>query len=387
MPGARQLKLSFVLPSLHGGGAERVAVSVMNALDPLSFDRELYLFRREGPYLNEVSRAVRIVAGTGTTRVGHYRALRRHLRDAAPDVVVSFLSYFTVFAAVQRAGRGARFVINQGTPVTAFLDDADYRWRRPVWRQTFAAAARRVYPAADAIVATSEGVQADLVEMFGVSPDRVTVVHNPVDLDLVAARAEEPVDGTEFDQRPRPAIVAAGRLAEAKNHPLLVGAIAALRNEGLDVDAYILGTGPQAGLVRAAVGAAHLEDRVHLLGFQENPWKYFKRAAVFVLTSRYEGFGNVLIEAMACGAPVVATASPGTREIIRSGHNGLLVEEHEPAAVAAAIRRVLTDRALAERLRACAIESVRAYDVNAVARQYASLFQSLAARSPGYVHA
>src|SRR5439155_1093451 len=155
---------------------------------------------------------------------------------------------------------------------------ADYRWRRPLWRQTFASVARRVYPAADAIVATSAGVRTDLVEVFGVSPDRVTIVHNPVDLDLVAASAEEPVEGT-FNQRTRPRIVAAGRLAEAKNYPLFVNAIAALRDSQLDVDAYILGTGALDPQIRAHIAAAHLDDSVHLLGFQENPWKYFKRAS------------------------------------------------------------------------------------------------------------
>jgi len=378
MPRPRRVRLSFVLPSLHGGGAERAAVSVINALDSVDFDRELYLFRREGTYLNDVNGGVRIVGGTGATRVGHYSALRRHLRDSAPDIVVSFLSYFTVFAAVRFAKRGTKFVINQQTPVTAFLSDADYPWRRPVWRQTFELVARRVYPAADAIVATSDGVRTDLVDGFGVSPDRVAVVHNPVDLGRVAARAREPVDAAMFDGGTRPLIVAAGRLAEAKNYPLFVSAIAALRDGQVDVDACILGTGGQEGRIREAIRAMHVEDRVHLLGFQENPWKYFKRAAAFVLTSRYEGFGNVLIEAMACGLPVVATDSPGTREIIQSEHNGLLVANHEPAAVAAAIRRVLTDRALAERLSACASDSVCAYDVKMVARQYASLFQRLA---------
>jgi glycosyltransferase involved in cell wall biosynthesis len=387
MPCAGKLSVCFVLPSLHGGGAERAAVSVVNALDPAAFDRHLHLFRREGAYLGEVSSSIRITAGTGAARVSHYRVLRRQLRDSAPDIVVAFLSYFSVFAAVRRAGRGSKFVINQQTPVTAFLADGDYRWRLPIWRQTFAAVARRVYPAADAVVATSDGVRADLVGAFGGPAERVTVVPNPVDLERVAARAEEPVDGSAFDGRTRPAIVAAGRLAEAKNYPLFIRTIAALRDQDLDVDAYILGTGSQEPRIRADVAAAGLTDRVHLLGFQGNPWKYIRRAAVFVLTSRYEGFGNVLIEAMACGIPVVATASPGTRDIIRPGQNGLLVEEHEPAAVAAAVRRVLTDGPLAARLRAGAVASARAFDIRTVSGRYASLFNSLCSRNPIRAHA
>ena len=86
-----------------------------------------------------------------------------------------------------------------------------------------------------------------------------------------------------------------------------------------------------------------LDDAVVLCGFQRNPWKYIARADVFALSSRYEGFGNVLVEAMACGVPVVATGSPGTREIVSVGTDGLLVDRHEPAALAAALAAVLSD--------------------------------------------
>jgi glycosyltransferase involved in cell wall biosynthesis len=231
-----------------------------------------------------------------------------------------------------------------------------------------------VYPRASAIVATSEGVKRDLTGAFGVPEERVAVVHNPVDLRLIARRADEPVDAVGRRRPGRPLIVAAGRLAEAKNYPLLIEGLALLRDAHVDVDAWILGAGDQEPRIRAAIVAARLEDRIHLLGFQENPWKFVGRADVFVLTSRYEGFGNVLIEAMACGVPVVATESPGTREIVRSEDNGLLVSDHHAPALATALRRLLDDRALAFRLRTRASETVRAYSADTVARQYAALF-------------
>jgi len=246
---------------------------------------------------------------------------------------------------------------------------------------------RGVYPAADGITATAEGVKADLVGALGAPPGKIAIVHNPVDLAGIAARATEPIDDAPFVRSTRPLVVAAGRLAEVKNYPLFVAAIARLRDDGVDVDAAILGTGELEHSIRDAIRMAGLSDRVHLLGFQRNPWKFFRRASVFVLTSRYEGFGNVLIEAMACGTPVVATASPGTREIITAEDNGLLVDRHEPGAVAAAIRRVIEDRALADRLRTQASVSVRAYNVDVVARQYASVFEQLATTGDAPFHA
>ena len=342
-------KICFVLPSLAGGGAERAAVQILNALDPAAWDRSMYLFTREGPYLADVSSSVRVDGGEQPSRVGRWRALRRFVIETRPEIVVSFLSYFTVLSAVRAARVGARVVFNQQTPMSAFLADGDYPWRRRWHRRLFTIATRAGYAAADLVVATSQGVADDLVAAFGVARARVRVVHNPVDLDAVAAAAQEPLDPAHAARWRRPVIVAAGRLAEAKNYPLLIEALALLRQR-VAARLFILGQGDEEQPIRALVAARGLDDAVTLCGFQSNPWKYVARADVFALTSHYEGFGNVLVEAMACGIPVVATRSSGTIDIVRDGVDGLLVERHEPAAVAAALERILGDEAVRLRL-------------------------------------
>ena len=348
MVNARR-KICFVLPSLAGGGAERAAVQILNTLDDAAWERSMYLFRKEGPYLGDVSPLVRLHAGTEDSRIGRWQALRRFVRETRPDVVVSFLSYFTVLTAVKAAAVGARVVFNQQTPMSAFLTDGDYPWRRRWHRRAFAMVTRAGYAAADLIVTTSQGVADDLVATFGVARARVRVVHNPVDLDAVAAASHEPIDPVHEASWQHPVIVAAGRLAEAKNYPLLIEALALLRSR-VRARLFILGQGDQDLAIRALVTARGLEDAVVLCGFQKNPWKYIARADVFALTSHYEGFGNVLVEAMACGVPVVATRSSGTSDIVRDGVDGLLVDRHEPAAVAAALERVLGDEPFRRRL-------------------------------------
>jgi glycosyltransferase involved in cell wall biosynthesis len=133
---------------------------------------------------------------------------------------------------------------------------------------------------------------------------------------------------------------------------------------------FILGQGDQEPALRELIEARGLGEVAHLCGFQRNPWKYIARADVFVLTSRYEGFGNVLVEAMACGVPVVATSSPGTRDIVSSGADGLLVERHEPAAVAAALDQVLSDAVLRRRMSEMARLHVERYRTESVALAY-----------------
>jgi len=166
-----------------------------------------------------------------------------------------------------------------------------------------------------------------------------------------------------------PAIVAAGRLADAKNYPLLLDAFAEVRRT-VPARLFILGEGELEGALRQQVRAIGLDDAVVFCGFQRNPWKYIARADVFALSSRYEGFGNVLVEAMACGVPVVATASPGTREIVSVGTDGLLVDRHEPHALAAAIARILSDSVLRQRLSEGARSSAQRFALPTIAAAY-----------------
>ena len=140
--------------------------------------------------------------------------------------------------------------------------------------------------------------------------------------------------------------------------------------------ALILGQGEREADVRRRIADAGLQGDVTLCGFQANPWKFMARADVFVLTSDYEGFGNVLVEAMACGAPVVATASPGTRAIVEPGVNGVLVESHEAPAVADAIARAARPH-MAQRLSAGARARSRAFSAATITAAYHRVFQRL----------
>lgn len=333
-------KVCFVLPSLNGGGAERAAVQILNGLDPDKWDRSMFLSAREGAYLSELDPSIRLVSADRASRWSKWNALRTFIARERPAIVMSFLSYFSTLTAARMAHTGAKVVFDLQTPMSAFLTDADYHWRRRWHKAVFSSVMRGAYGAADLIVATSQGVARDLTAGFGVDPDRMRVLANPVDIDRVRASAAEPIDDAVLPSGDGPLIVAAGRLAEAKNYPLMIEAIAELRRR-LPVRLCILGQGELEPSLRQSIAARQLTDAIALAGFQSNPWKYIARADVFLLTSRYEGFGNVLIEAMACGVPVVATASAGTRDIITQGVDGVLAAAHTPQAVVAAVMSVI----------------------------------------------
>jgi glycosyltransferase involved in cell wall biosynthesis len=372
-------RVCFVLPSLAGGGAERVAVQVLSALDATRWDRSMYLFKREGPYLADVPSSVRLASASSESRLGRLLELRRFIRDTRPDLVVSFLSYFTVLAAAKAAGVGARVVFVLGTPMSAFLNDADYHWKTPSHRTVFTLITRAGYNLADAIATTSTGVSDDLMRHFGVRENAIKVVHNPIDFDALAGASTEPLESTDERAWNHPAIVSAGRLAEAKNYPLLIDAMALLRRRLPAARLFILGQGDQELQLRQQIASLGLADTVRLCGFQRNPWKYIARADVFALTSRYEGFGNVLVEAMACGVPVVATSSPGPLEIVQDNVDGMIVPEHTAAAVANALEAMLTDERRRASMAAAAKEASRRFALPAIAGQYDTWFSELVA--------
>jgi glycosyltransferase involved in cell wall biosynthesis len=375
---SRHTRICFVLPSLNGGGAERAAVYVLNALSDTRWDRSMYLGRREGAYLADLSTGIRLAAGAGGSRLSQWLQLRRFLAEEQPRIVVAFLSYFSVLSAVRASATAARVVFNQQTPMSAFLEDADYQWRRPNRRRLFTLATRTGFNAADVVVATSNGVADDLAHRFGVRRERMTVIPNPVDLDGVRSRATEALDAADARCWTPLTIVAAGRLADAKNYPLLIEAMALVR-ERVDARLVILGQGDREASLRRLVSMRGMGQAITFAGFQPNPWKFIARARVFVLTSRYEGFGNVLIEAAACGVPLVATASPGTRDIVRDRVDGFLVEDHSPRAVADALLEVLTDDVVRARLSAQAIQGAERFSLPRVTARYDELFARIAA--------
>ena len=235
---------------------------------------------------------------------------------------------------------------------------------------------RFFYGRADAIVATSRGVADDLAANYGVPRSKIHVLHNPVDLDAHRAAAVEPI-ATEVSGD-RPVVAAAGRLAGVKNYPLLIAAIAELAGDDAGRTSGSSAKDPSARASKPWRTSAVSDRWCGFLGFQQNPWRYIARADVFALTSTYEGFGNVLIEAMACGTPVVATKSPGTVEIIADGDTGALVD-HDARSIADAIGALLTDRAKRDAQVARARDSVGHYALPAVAERYDRLFQELTA--------
>jgi glycosyltransferase involved in cell wall biosynthesis len=202
------------------------------------------------------------------------------------------------------------------------------------------ALARRFFPSADYIVGVSAGVADDLREQIGLPSERVRVVFNPIITPDIAVEAAEPVGHPWFSDG-GPVLVAAGRLRPQKDFPTLLRAVALVRDRR-PVRLVLLGEGPDRAELEALVDRLGLGGIVDLPGNTDNPYAYFAKCTAYVLSSRWEGLPTVLIEALACGSPIVSTDCPsGPREILDGGSYGVLVPVGDVEALAAAIERAL----------------------------------------------
>jgi glycosyltransferase involved in cell wall biosynthesis len=287
---------------------------------------------------------------------GHYAAvpaLARYLRRERPDVLLSATTPLNVAAVSAKypSRIPVRLVISQHNPVSETIAFRQYR-SAPL----MAHLVRRFYPAADAVVAVSTGIADDLKKVIGLNGTKVSIIHNPVITDAIAplrdARAEHPW----FADGGLPIVIGVGRLTTQKGFDDLIRAFAlvcARRAARL----VILGSGRDHAALTRLVHDLGLNGAVDLPGWVPNPHAYMARASLFVLSSRYEGFGNVLVEALACGCPIVATnCVGGPADILEGGRFGRLVPVGDREAMARAILEALDTRADGDALRRRALD-------------------------------
>ena len=271
--------------------------------------------------------------------------LVRYLRRERPAGLVSGMTHLNLEAVWARrlAREPRRLVLTERVHLSTALSDAS-AWRR----RYLPGLVGRTYPFADAVVAVSDGVADDLATLAGLPRGRVRTVYNPVVRPEIRRLAAEPAPHRWLSDGGPPVVLGAGRLTEQKDFPTLVSAFAKARRQR-PLRLVILGEAQRADADRTARAELRgLAERlgvgaeVELPGFVANPYAWMARASLFALSSAWEGFGNVLVEAMACGCPVVSTDCPsGPAEILGGGRYGPLVPVRDPDALAAAMLRTL----------------------------------------------
>lgn len=403
-------RIAILLPSLAGGGAERSMLNLAGEFLAQGREVDLLLFRREGPYLADVPARCRVIelpAGAGLSGrllaakadpsgivsllrpvlfaaktdgdLRHVAALRDYLRESPPDVLLSAMTYTNLVALWARnlAGTSVPVVVSERISLSHHLASKNVK---PAWRwRHLLPAVRHAYSRADGILTVSESVTNDLVASTGLSRDLVQTVYNPVVSAELEAMAAEPLDHPWFAPGERPVVLGVGRLIDQKDFSTLLRAFAILAGQRA-ARLVILGDGRLRPQLEALARELEIEAYVDLPGFAENPYRYMARAGVFALSSIYEGLPGVLIQALACGCPVVSTDCPGgSAEILQGGQVGRLVPMSDPDALADALKATLAEPPAPEDLRASAAE----FSVQRAGQRYLACLDGVVASRAG----
>jgi glycosyltransferase involved in cell wall biosynthesis len=356
-------RVTIFLPSLNGGGAERVMVTLANAIAARGYKVDLVLATAKGPYLKDVSPAVRIVDLGASRVIKALLPLIRYLRRERPQAMLSAMGHANVVALLARklARVPTRVVVSE----RGFISGECALARGVAARFNFWLIPL-LYQGADGVCTVSQAAAQDLAVFTNLPVQRIQAIYNPFDLSKIAQLAAEPLDHPWLQPGQPPLLLAIGRMNEAKDFPVLIRAFAQLRKHRA-VRLVILGEGElRPELERLLADLDLSADAVQMPGFVANPYAWMARCSLFVLSSRREGLPGALIEAMACGAPVVSTnCLSGPDEILEGGRWGQLVPVGDVSALAQAMAATLDLPSAARpdvRLRAADFEQERAVD-------------------------
>jgi glycosyltransferase involved in cell wall biosynthesis len=375
----------FFIPTLEAGGAERACITYMRNLKGLCSALAVQL--QQGPLLEELPLHLPIFeTATGSELfertlwsqpfflLSQAHRLKKLAAQNGCKALISFITMPNIIALLAKFffDRRLKVIINVHDVTSRILEHSKLK---PYERFLLRRLIRFFYPRADVIVAVAQGIKRDLIESFGVPLQKIVVIYNPIDVHGICGRAAEPVTHPWFADRSEPLLIAVGRLVKLKGFDLLIRSVAQL---SVPAKLAIIGDGEERAALESLVRELGLTDRVVLLGFQENPWRYMARADLFVLSSLTEGMPNVIGEAMALGLPVVATdCSPGVREYLDDGRAGLLVPPGDPRALAQGIEQLLSDEPLRRELARRGRERIVQFDLSATVRAYESLLEHL----------
>ena len=362
-PESSDRRIAIFVSFSGTGGVERMISNLASGMARRGLVVDLLLAKAQGGHLSAFPDGVRIIKLPSNHTLTSLFALRRYLSSDAPAALLAAKDRAIKTAVLARMWSGTRIRLagRLGTNVSAALGGKG-RMRQALWRIGM----RAFYRHTDVIICVSEGVAEDVRGITGIPADRLTVIRNPVVTPELRQLADRPADHPWLEEGEPPVILGVGRLTEQKDFATLIRAFARLQKRR-EARLIILGEGRRRADLQSLCIDLGVNEAVDLPGFKPNPYAYMARAAVFVLSSRWEGSPNVLTEALALGTPSVATDCPsGPREILQDGRIGPLVPMGDAARLAAAIEVMLESSPAPEQLRAAVAEysverSVAAY--------------------------
>lgn len=332
-------KLAAFMPSLDGGGAERVTILLLNELAKRGYSIDLLVANSKGVYREMVHPAINIIDFEKNRIATCLLPLKRYLQTNQPASLLSVMNYTNVIAILAKklAGVKCRLVLTEhNNAEQALRNSPSFKYKIVNWLTQW------LYRRADVVVCVSEGVADSIHNVLGIPREQLSVIYNPVIHPGISLNADKEISHPFLPDNGVPLLVAVGRLTAQKNFPNLIQAFKLVR-QTIPAKLAILGEGEERDRLTTLTASLGLEQDILMPGFVDNPYAWMRRADVFVLSSSWEGLPTVLIEALACGAKVVSTDCPsGPIEILENGRWGELVKMEDAEALAEGIKKILS---------------------------------------------
>jgi len=325
-------KVLFFLPGLHGGGAEKVAVNILRLLDKEKYDLHLVLAEKKGKYLELVPLYVTIYDLKVKKTMFSILKLRNKIKEINPDIVFStlFRTHIAIDLALMRIRNKPKIIYRSPNSPKLLLENKQLSFLMTKLLE-------RAYRNADTIIAQTPEMKEEIIKYHSIDPEKIQVFLNPVDTALIDEKIKNitnPFDEEHIN------ILATGRLIEQKGFDVLIQSFKSVIDKNGSFRLYIIGEdviGEKQNLLNL-VKDLKLEKYIHFLGFQTNPYKYYYFSDLYVLSSRWEGLPNTVLENLYLKKPIVSTRCiPFMDTLINNGKNGFLVAIEDSDALAKAI--------------------------------------------------
>ncbi len=363
-------KVTFFIPSLRGGGAERVIITLANQFINHGCVVDLIASNAIGEYRSELSKNVNLIDLKCSRVIFSLAKLRNYINNVQPDILLSTVAHANIIAILANliARKKCVVIIREANTLSIELSRINTFSGRIILKLT-----KALYPKANKIIAPSIGVAEDIFRNTNIKKELIHVIYNPINFETLHSKASEEINHPWFQSNSYDVILSVGRLTEQKDFKTLIRAFSILKNStSPSAKLMILGEGKLREELETQICALKLENEVCLKGFVENPYPYMKHCACFVLSSKWEGSPNVLIQALSLGAPIVSTNCPnGPKEILDNGKWGKLVPIGDSSSLADSISKTL----MTQHVDNTAIEYCRKkFSVDKIISQYKTLF-------------
>ncbi len=400
-----KIKVLFFISSLEGGGAERVMVNILSHIDKSRIEPTLSLLYpyEKSPYKAFLPEELKVIvverkSDSFFAKLWQLVNFIKTVYREKPNLILSMLTHNNIMALLAKKFVRTKVIVSEHNTLGETIK---IKGGKEILGIPVKPMVKLLYPHADIIIAVSEGIKNNLVEEFRLPANKVKVIYNPIDLKYITELSSMPLNHPFWVSHPKntgivnkdmersflssqsarvnpqpvskhhiPIVIAVGRLAKQKRFDILIEAFSNVLSE-IDARLVILGDGNKGELLKKLVEDKDIAGKVSFAGFQKNPYNFLSASDIFVLSSDYEGLPMVLLEAMACATPVIATdCKSGPREILNNGMYGILVPTGDVTAISEAIINLLKDKPLRDRLGSLGMERAADFSADRIIRQY-----------------